>query len=526
LVGFNDIWIISIINIIFATHIEYLENLFTYDMGLFNFYKKNENQLDIVSSKERNNGLFTEGKNSFEQIRYNPKTDVKGIEAIYAFLQADYESQGYNDALVSMNENYEADNIKQIMLELRILIQQVRTYYEDIIQELEFLIASRGRSSNNETLEEYKYQKAMIYEHITKVEEIRKEMYNKESFVQRIILSYQRGFKRGLSTLTQSDMVNKKENVWIRVGCFLTGYNYDIIRNSSEASTKTVKKYLSALIIIGIIWGIIGYAFTQRYLHGSVLFSTIGALIMVVLIVQVERQLILSIGKNHLIIIFRMIIGLIIAIIGSIILDQIMFKADVEKAQISKIQQEISELLPPRTFELTQIINQLDKSIQTKEKERTTLLEEITKTPIIRIPTSTTESKKDSMGKITQSNHTNVTQSIPNPKIETLSMITEQIKNLQDQKIKREDEKLKSHQILEQELSSKIGFWDELNVLFSILLSSPLAFMVWILIFFFFFAIELFVLLNKYGNKNNDYDQAILHQMEIRIKMLEKLNES
>jgi hypothetical protein len=495
-------------------------------MGLFNFYKKNENQPDTLSSEEKTDDLLTEGKNSFEHIKYNPETDVKGIEAIYAFLRADYESKGYNDALVSMDDNYETDNIKQIMLELRILFQEVRTYYEDIIRELEFLIASKGRSISNETLEEYKYRKGMIYEHITKVEEIRKDMYNKESFVQRIILSYQRGFKRGLSTLAQPDMLNKKDSVWIRLGCFLTGYNYDIIRNSSEASTKAVKKYLSALIIIGTIWGIIGYAFTQRYLHGGAFFSTIGALIMVVLIVQVERQIILSIGKSHLIIIFRMIIGLIMAVIGSIILDQIMFKEDVEKAQISNVQQEVSDLLPLRTLELTQIINQMDESIRTKEKERTTLLEEITKTPIIRIPTSTTESQKDSTGKVTQSNHTVVTQSIPNPKIETLSMITEQIKNLQDQKIKREDEKLKSRQILEQELSSKVGFWDELKVLFSILLSSPLAFMVWILIFLFFFAIELFVLLNKYGDKNNDYDKAILHQMEIRIKMLEKLNES
>ena len=36
-------------------------------------------------------------------------------------------------------------------------------------------------------------------------------------------------------------------DLWLKTGCFLTGYNYIIIKNSSEASAKSVKKYLSAL---------------------------------------------------------------------------------------------------------------------------------------------------------------------------------------------------------------------------------------------------------------------------------------
>jgi hypothetical protein len=495
-------------------------------MGLFNFYKNNKMQAETLSSLETLNESQSEDKGAFEQIRYNPATNVKGIEAIYSFLQADYESKGYNDALINLDENYETDSIKQILLDLRILIQQVRTYYEDLTRELEFLITSKGRGGGNETVEEFKYRKGLIHEHISKVEEIRKDMGNKDGVTQRLILSYQRGFKRGLAALAQSDLLNKKKNFWIKAGCFLTGYNYDIIQNSSEATTKAVKKYLSALIIIGAIWGIVGYAFTQRYLHGGIVYSIIGAAIMVILIVQVERQIILSIGKNHLTIVFRMLIGLIMAVIGSVILDQIMFKEDVEKAQIAKVQQEVSALLPLRTQELTLIIDQLDETILAKEKERSLLLEEIGRNPTINMPASTSESKKDSTGKIIQTSQTVISRSIPNPRLESLPSLTEQIKSLREQKVKREDEKLKARQIIETELNSKSGFWDELKVLFSILLSSPIAFMVWILIFLFFLAIELFVLLNKYGDKNNDYDKIVLHQMEIRIKMLENLNEN
>ena len=59
------------------------------------------------------------------------------------------------------------------------------------------------------------------------------------------------------------------KNWWIRFGCFLTGYNYSIVRNSSEVAAKTVKRYTSAMLIVCILWAFIGYCFTRRYLHGG-----------------------------------------------------------------------------------------------------------------------------------------------------------------------------------------------------------------------------------------------------------------
>ena len=68
---------------------------------------------------------------------------------------------------------------------------------------------------------------------------------------------------------------------WIQFGCFLTGYNYDIVRNSSEVAAKMVKRYTAALLIVGILWCFIGYCFTDRYIHGGTFMSVIGALIFV-----------------------------------------------------------------------------------------------------------------------------------------------------------------------------------------------------------------------------------------------------
>lgn len=313
------------------------------------------------------------------------------------------------------------------------------------------------------------------------------------------------------------------KDLWVQFGCFLTGYNYAIVKNSSEASAKAVKKFLSAILIISTLWCFIGFAFTQRYLHGGLYASLIGAFVMVVMVIQIERQIILSIGGNPWAYGFRVIIGILMAILGSVILDQIVFKDDVEKIQISKIQTEVNRLLPIKTQELTSQIQQLDISIQQKENERVNTTNEVGRNPIIFSPSTTIQFKKDSTGKMVPINKTVTNNSIANPKAELIPQINNQIKYLLEQKTKKENDKLNIQAILEQELKSKTGFLDELKILFSILLSSGVALAVWILLFLFFLAIELFVLVNKLGDSKNDYDKTIIHQMEMRIIMLEKL---
>ncbi|MDP4238870.1 MAG: DUF4407 domain-containing protein [Bacteroidota bacterium] len=316
------------------------------------------------------------------------------------------------------------------------------------------------------------------------------------------------------------------KDLWIKFGCFLTGHNYTIIKNSSEASAKTVKKYLSALLIISTIWGFIGFAFARRYLHGDIGVSSIGALVMIFIIIQIERQIILSLRKNLFAMLFRILIGVVMAIIGSVILDQVIFKEDVEKEKITNIQKEVNKIMPEKTLELTSQIKQLDNDIAVKENERTALLLELSKRPMITAPTSINDYKKDSLTKkmVLVGKKVSI-QSAINPKTDLLPQLDILLKNLRDQKIKKENDKLNIQQLLETDIKSKVGFLNELKTLFSILLSSPIAMFVWILLFMFFFMIELFIIINKWGDTENDYDKTVMHQMNVRIKMLDKLAE-
>jgi uncharacterized membrane protein YraQ (UPF0718 family) len=322
------------------------------------------------------------------------------------------------------------------------------------------------------------------------------------------------------------------KDLWLKIGCFITGYNYVLIKNSSEASAKTVKKFLSAILIVAILWGFIGYTFAQRYLHSGVLGSAIVSLVMIIIVIQIERQIILSVGKNVLVPVFRVLLGIVMAIIGSVIIDQIIFREDVEKGKISNVQTEVNNILPVKTKELDLQIKQIDSSIYLKEAERSAIIDELTKKPFIKSTTSEIKhfqmqrngnngDKVDTLVRRTDY----ALNDVANPKAALLPDIASQITRLRTQKSEKENSKINIRQELETELNAKTGFLDELKILFGILLSSWIAMVVWLMFFLFFICVEVFVLINKFGEERNDYDSIILHQKDTRIKMLEKLAE-
>ena len=112
---------------------------------------------------------------------------------------------------------------------------------------------------------------------------------------------------------------------------------------------------------------------------------------------------------------------------------------------------------------------------------------------------------------------------MPNPKVDFLPTINEQIDKIRTNRSELSKQLIDVRKRLRTELLDKKGFLDELKVMFDILVSSKISMGVWILWFIFFLAMELFVLVSKYGDKDNDYDKMIEHQKDVRIKSIEAL---
>lgn len=325
------------------------------------------------------------------------------------------------------------------------------------------------------------------------------------------------------------------KNWWIRFGCFLTGYNYGIVINSSEVAAKAVKRYTSAILIVCILWSFIGYTFTNRYLHGGTWGSLLGALIFVVVIIQIERQIILSLTPTKLLYFSRGLIAAMMAIIGAIIIDQIIFKEDIDLEKITFIENRVKKALPPKTEELRVQIAALDTAIQKKEVERLSLIDDLQKNPTIKSvtsqssPTVVKSSTFDSatgktiVNESLKSATTVVVTNLPNPKQSLIAPIEKSIADLRIQKDQKEGALLNIRPQLEKEISSKVGFLDELEVMYSLITRSGVALTVWLIWFFFLFGLEMLVLIGKAKEKQNDYEKTVLHHMNLQMRKLDVL---
>jgi len=324
------------------------------------------------------------------------------------------------------------------------------------------------------------------------------------------------------------------KNWWIKLGCFLTGYNYDIVMRSSEIAVIKVKQTISALLIVCIIWSAVGYVFTQRYLDGNIFASIVGSIIACVIIIQIERQIILSIDPSRMLFAMRILIAILMGLIGSVIIDQAIFKADIEKRKITMLDQEVSKIFPLKSQELRSQIVALDSTIKAKEMQRADWDVEISRTPTINMYTNRTDPVivpnmvKDSLGNITNkisvvNTKSTTVNSVPNPKIDLIKPLDGQIAALRVAKMQKDNNLLILRSSLQKDIESKVGFLDELKIMFDILLASGIAMGVWVIWFLILFGLELFILASKMSETGNVYDDTLRHQELLQRRKLELL---
>lgn len=324
-------------------------------------------------------------------------------------------------------------------------------------------------------------------------------------------------------------------NWWMRFGCFLTGYNPEIVKQASEATAKAVKRFTAALMIIGILWSLIGFIFAQKYLGLGTMGSLISALTSVVIIIQVERQIILQINPSRWVKGARIGLALIMAILGAVITDQILFADDIANQRDREIGAEVAEIVRSRSSLLDDELIQLRNSYDSLETSRQELLDELAEKPFVTLMNFSTEvatvpelvfdSVKKEMVQIQvpKTIKTPSTSSVANPKWEIEEGIRASQSAITGKMEKISERKLNLSTKVEEELKSRQGFLTELEALHALLFARPTSLVVWSLFFLFFLFLELLVLISKAGGEGTDYDDIVMHQQSVRKKALKDL---
>ena len=180
-------------------------------MKLLNLFKKQkqEQETEITSeikTIEVPKDIFieestTKEKESFESKEYN-------LDKIYAFATKDFEEKGYDDALINPDYSYSSDNIKLLKYDLQILIKRAYKTYEDYIKDIEFHIQSRNNAGLIDTVKLLETTLVKTQDSIEEVKAIEEDFLNETGLIERISLSYKRGFMRGLAAM--SDQILEK----------------------------------------------------------------------------------------------------------------------------------------------------------------------------------------------------------------------------------------------------------------------------------------------------------------------------
>jgi len=189
-------------------------------MGLFSFFNRRNghtNGSDVLNPStaqvlpEIPEGVFIE-RDKPTEARADERNGVatdNGINILFQFLEKNFEAKGYDDALVNPDNTHLDQNIAALKNDLERTIRRVKTFYGDFIREINFHIASRGRSGMVDTVEELTMKKETAENHIKQVIEIEQQAKGNEGVGQGIIISYTRGFRNGLAAISHHTIMRR-----------------------------------------------------------------------------------------------------------------------------------------------------------------------------------------------------------------------------------------------------------------------------------------------------------------------------
>lgn len=313
-----------------------------------------------------------------------------------------------------------------------------------------------------------------------------------------------------------------------KMGCALIGWNIEILNECGEASHRQFRKLLSAILIMMIIWGTIGYCFADRYINiDDVIFKMVVAIAFMIIVLSVERVIILTVGHARLMSVMRVLLALCMAILGSCIFDQIIFRNDIQQAIQEHREDVVQETVIKRLSIYDSDIQRITRDMDSISKATIVLGEELQKKPIIKGTNVTTHEQiigLDEDGQpIKTKTQTVNTVTMANPLAEQLKANNDQIQIYSAQLEQLRQDKKDIETITRKEINERApGFIEELEATLKVVSQSWVSLAFYIILFCFLTFLELFVLTIKLGESKCDYELIVEHQLNLKKILMQK----
>ena len=316
------------------------------------------------------------------------------------------------------------------------------------------------------------------------------------------------------------------------IGCFLIGWNKNILKECGEASFRQYRKLLSAICIMMVLWGTIGYCFADRYINiESCILKVCVALAFMFIVLCVERVIILTVGKARLMSFMRILLALCMAVLGSCIFDQIIFRNDIQQEIQEHREGVIGETIAKRLSIYDSDIQRITQDMDTLSKATIALNEELQKRPVIKGTNVSIQEQVvgvDENGKPKKVRTQTVNSvTLANPLAEQLKANNDQIQIYSTQLEQLRQDKKEVAETVRREVGQRApGFIEELEATLSVVSKSPVSLVFYIILFCFLTFLELFVLTIKMGENKCDYELIVENQLHLKKKLMEQTTQS
>lgn len=191
-------------------------------MGLFTrIFEKKEGQPVVVANNESNSLPEVKRSDAADEPETISKDDnvVKmqygtqmPIDIIYAFIERDYENDGYLDAMCNPDDSYKESKKAMIKHGLKRLFEQVGLRYKSDLRTIEVQITIMEQQGMANTASTLQARKETLLEHLAKMNEMEVALDNEEQKMMSMIKSYERGFLKGLAA--KSDLLLRNGNIY------------------------------------------------------------------------------------------------------------------------------------------------------------------------------------------------------------------------------------------------------------------------------------------------------------------------
>lgn len=244
------------------------------------------------------------------------------------------------------------------------------------------------------------------------------------------------------------------------------------------------------------------------------------SVVFVAIVIMIERQILLSIKPTKLLAVFRVGIAVVMALVGSTIFDQMMFGKDIDKQMAAVIEKQTADLTKQRVKVIEEKLAVLQKEKAALEKANYEMQAEVNNNPWI-IQKSVTNSQQKVVvdGEIVTLNNPSVTTNqVANPKMETIKINNEKIKDINNQEREWSKKKLSVEEDTRKECQANVGFLEELEAMVYIVLNRKVAGAFYLLFFVLLVCLELFVVVSKFGDKICDYEVLVERTGQMKEK--------